>query len=404
MPDVDACIGPMLTAVSAPWERGSALRHIADNSKHHQVRLRHPVVAAIIALCSAFTLWETSGTLGATPVLWVGALAIVALMVASYRWPIPSLIALAIVSILVDSGCAFIFHRSVSFCIYAHAFVVGMWAYYQGVWGGAAMWALISAYQILWSGFYYGWEEVLSVNMGFVGLFAFCAILGCGIRQLNESLHAQAESLRRREAMELQLAGRIHDSISSELTHAVYALRSGANESEVEESLRQINVDLRSVLNDLKEPEKSPAPAQGDDDAFERQLQACMDESQQRLEQDGIRGTCMVRTVGRHLDVSPAVRDTALLALRECFTNLQRHADRNSEYDVSAVIEPDGVSIAAVNAIGDQREGLEGGHGLELLRQQVESLGGELVAAAAGTQWMTVISIPYDRETDEGGR
>ncbi|MEU4215349.1 histidine kinase [Actinoplanes sp. NPDC026623] len=98
-------------------------------------------------------------------------------------------------------------------------------------------------------------------------------------------------------------------------------------------------------------------------------------------------------------DIPAVVQDTAHRVITEALTNAGRHAPHDTEVQVRISRDERQLHIVVVNELRPHPKparGAAAATGLAALDERVRSLGGELNAGAAGSQWRVAASLPLD--------
>lgn len=182
---------------------------------HAQSRLKssllHPGVLGIITIISITILWDTFVITKPTPLLSVLVLTQIALLVLSYRHPIPSIIVCYIITII----CDMVFPSYSSYSLYMMLALLGLWAYRTTDTAAASAAILFTAYQTIWLSTKH---ELALTSVLFATIFAMVALLGCSLRHLFKHLHHQREQAEQLRTKVRQSAFELHDAVAARLT------------------------------------------------------------------------------------------------------------------------------------------------------------------------------------------
>lgn len=112
--------------------------------------------------------------------------------------------------------------------------------------------------------------------------------------------------------------------------------------------------------------------------------------------------SCRITGVRRPID--PAVEDALLRSAGEALTNADRHA-RASEVHVTLSYFDDDVALdVADDGVGFRSDAVSEGHGLSIMRDRAEALGGQMSITSTQTHGTTVtILVPYAPPRGEAG-
>ncbi|MFB6933231.1 sensor histidine kinase [Streptomyces chartreusis] len=253
--------------------------------------------------------------------------------------------------------------------------------------------------------------RILSTAMAIAAPVAFGRYLAA-LRQAAAVAEARAREAEERRLVETRaarmterahLAGDLHDLVAHHVSaialtagSAQYAATHAPDREQrldaalagitsIHESARQALVDLRGLLQILRDPSAPDLlmdPEQMITDAVERS-----------------------RTAGLHIDLTHdervtraplALRITAARVMQEALTNALKHAGPGSSVAASVAVSDDRLLIDVTNTVRPEStpDLPPSGHGLTGMRERVEVLGGTLAAGPSGNGWQLTAALP----------
>lgn len=377
-------------------------------------RIKHPFRLAAIMTCELLMVYEAVCYPGSPMALMFTAIQIM-LTVFAYFWPRACASVCLIMLVAADYLCAM---RGESFdcALYGAILSIGLLAYGTNDWCAGILVLLVSINQgvetALFSNLYPGYS--FKAFPVFIVIFLITALCGASFRRLQERNRAQWAAERARHENErlkrnTEIASRIHDAVTSDLSLAALQSSWQMNDDRVtdKEQWKDVNErivaalgNVRDVIDYMETDEKPTGPIRRQDDESPRCLQWLrrdLERHDKMLRSVGFHGSGQLNVLEAPLDIDDGAKDIIGRLMNEVYANISRHAPSGSKYEVSVLVKTHSLEITEVNDMGARHSGtLPGGHGLRQFAAEIEHIGGRLSADCENGIWMFHARIPLD--------
>ena len=254
--------------------------------------------------------------------------------------------------------------------------------------------------------------------MRILGLAAFAAAFGDGVRSRREQLAAiteraetaertrEAEARQRVSEERLRIARDLHDAVAHQI--AVISLNAGVansslgrDEDATRESLQIIRAASKTVLAEIgslmtmlraeDEDEAAPAPLPG---------LGQLDELLGTFREAGL--AVDVRIEGTLDRVAGAVDTVAYRIIQEALTNAHKHGAEHRAHVLITVADMT-LTVVVTNPVRPRTQDVAGGSQLGLigLRERVAAIGGQISATPALAGWRLSATLPLTQQEDQ---
>lgn len=210
----------------------------------------HPGLLMVLVTVSAVLLWQTFVIHRPTIPLGILVLAQIVAFGCTYRFPIPSLIVFAVLSM---AGDAFSPMYS-SYALYSVLVAISLWSYFTNDPASAGAALLFSAYQLVWSTNTDTAAAPLTALL-FSSMFILAALLGAALRRFVHHLQRQQQAVAQMRLQMLESAEELHDAVSGTLSNVdlmlqyrSHTLLSAPTAADVEQIV-ELDEDIRTRLD-----------------------------------------------------------------------------------------------------------------------------------------------------------
>ncbi|WP_158247670.1 sensor histidine kinase [Actinomyces qiguomingii] len=229
----------------------------------------------------------------------------------------------------------------------------------------------------------------------------------CREEKLAQRVHVlEVESQLAESRIRAALGADLHDTVATDLTHIILRCQiAGSGQQEAAAVLAGIEQDVRAALQRVRSVvavlrptvDETPASWKVQEVAHE-----CADMLRTRgfdvdAEIEGADGECQPDTVHGEL---------LGLVLREAAVNVLKYAAHKGEVSITVSLGKEGDGVTVSSALPDACDRVEGSHvpvlrggqGLDIMRDRIQSGGGELHVGPVGSRWVVTCILPPRKE------